>query len=86
MIKSVILVSIITIILIYWIHLNMHKVEGFADNEIKPNKESAVLTWMKDLQTKNEPQIYSESYQLSSISRRLLSSSIWYYNRRYNRF
>ena len=32
----------------------------------KPNNKSAVLTLMKDLQEKNEPQIYSEAYQSSS--------------------
>jgi hypothetical protein len=70
MIKKVILVSIITIILIYWIYLKSHKVEGFIGEEDesnnKPNNKSAVLTLMKDLQEKNEPKIYSEAYELSS--------------------
>lgn len=71
MIKSIIIVSVITIILIYWVYLNLHKVEGFVgennNNESnKSNNKSAVLTWLKDLQTKNEPKIYSEAYQLST--------------------
>lgn len=70
MIKKVILVSIITIILIYWFYLKSHKVEGFIGEEDesnnKPNNKSAVLTLMKDLQEKNEPPIYSEAYELSS--------------------
>ena len=70
MIKKVILVSIITIILIYWFYLKSHKVEGFIGEEDesnnKPNNKSAVLTLIKDLQEKNEPPIYSEAYELSS--------------------
>jgi len=73
MIKRVILVSIITIILIYWFYLKSHKVEkfigkveGFVGEMNEMNNESAVLTWMADLQEKNEPQIYSEAYESSS--------------------
>jgi hypothetical protein len=50
----------------------MNKVEGFVGEENKNNEsnktnnKSAVLTWLKDMQTKNEPKIYSEAYELST--------------------
>jgi hypothetical protein len=72
--KLGILVSVITIILIYWIHLKSNKVEGFEENNenislsemnslLKDN--SSTLSWYADLKENNEPQIYAEAYSLS---------------------